>query len=89
MCENQFILDVRDESAFAQGHLKNAVNIPFDKLEERRREISSTKKVIVCGQNETQEFQAAVKIYDMKLVSPFVLKGSVEKWKQQGFELVK
>ena len=87
--KNQFILDVRDESAFAQGHLKNAVNIPFDKLEERRREISSTKKVIVCGQNETQEFQAAVKIYDMKLVSPFVLKGSVEKWKQQGFELVK
>jgi len=87
--KNQFILDVRDKNAFTEGHLKNAVNVPFDELEERRREISSTKKVIVCGQNETQEFQAAVKIYDMKLVSPFVLKGSVEKWKQQGFELVK
>lgn len=87
--EKQFILDVREKSAFAEGHIKNSINIPFDDLESRRREIPSTKKIIVCGQNEIQEFQAAVKISDMLVASPFVLKGSIEKWKQQGFEIVK
>jgi rhodanese-related sulfurtransferase len=87
--EKQFILDVREKNAFAEGHIKNSINIPFDDLESRRREIPSTKKIIVCGQNEIQEFQAAVKISDMLVASPFVLKGSVEKWKQQGFEIVK
>lgn len=87
--EKQFILDVREKNAFAEGHIKNSVNIPFDDLESRRREIPSTKKIIVCGQNEIQEFQAAVKISDMLVASPFVLKGSIEKWKQQGFEIVK
>jgi rhodanese-related sulfurtransferase len=79
-----FIVDVRSSDDYAKGHISGAKNIPDDDLEKRRSEITE-KKVVVVGMNELQEFQAAVKMYDMLLVSPFVLKGAMPQWEQKGF----
>lgn len=83
-----FIVDVRTIDEFAKGHIKGAVNIPFDDLEKRRSEITE-RKIIVVGINELQEFQASVQLYDMLLVSPFVMRGAMPKWEELGFELIK
>jgi rhodanese-related sulfurtransferase len=83
-----FIVDVRTGDEYAKGHLPGAINIPDDDLEKRRSEISQ-KKVVVIGMNELQEFQAAVKMYDMLLVSPFVLKGAMPQWEQKGYQIAK
>lgn len=87
--ERTVFLDIRDKQSFAENHIEKSLNIPFENLEKRRLEIPQNKKLIICGINELQEFQAAVKINDMFMLSPYVLKGSLTKWKEQGFPMVK
>lgn len=83
-----FIVDVRSSDEFSKSHIAGAKNIPDDDLEKRRGEITE-KKVVVVGTNELQEFQASVKMYDMLLVSPFVLRGSMTQWLEKGFPIEK
>ena len=83
-----YIIDVRSKEQFAEGHIAEAKNIPFEELEKRRNEITE-KKVIVVGLNELQEFQASVQMYDMLLVSPYVMRTAMTGWKDKGFPLVK
>jgi rhodanese-related sulfurtransferase len=83
-----YIVDVRTPEEYSKGHISGAVNIPSDDLEKRRREISE-KRVVVVGMNELQEFQSAVQMYDMLLVSPFVMRGAMPGWEQKGFPVVK
>ena len=84
-----FILDVRPQSEYANGHLKGAVNIPLDELEKRRNELRAFPRIVISGASELQEFEAAVQLYDMMLVQPFVLKEGILGWQKKGFELVK
>ena len=83
-----FIVDVGTPESYAKGHIRGAINIPSDDLEKRRNEITE-KKVVVVGPNELQEFQSSVQMYDMLLVSPFVLKGAMPQWIQKGYPVVK
>ncbi len=83
-----FIIDVRTKEEYSKNHIPGAINIPFEEVEKRRKEITE-KRVVVVGINELQEFQAAVRMYDMLLVSPFVLKGGMTKWEESGFQLTK
>lgn len=83
-----FIVDVRSADEFAKGHITGAINIPFEQLEKRRFEITE-KKIIVVGSNELQEFQASVQVYDMLLISPFVMKQAMPGWEKKGFAIVK
>ena len=83
-----FIIDVRSSDEYAKGHISGAKNIPDDYLEKRRSEITE-KKVVVVGINELQEFQASVKMYDMLLVSPFVLRKGMPAWIEKGFPIIK
>lgn len=84
-----FILDVRTQQEYAGGHIKGAINIPFDDLEKRRNELSSIPRIVVAGINELQEFEASVQLYDMILIQPFVLKQGMPGWQKKNFELVK
>ncbi|MEI8343434.1 MAG: rhodanese-like domain-containing protein [Candidatus Moraniibacteriota bacterium] len=84
-----FILDIRTPQEYATGHIKGAVNIPFDELEKRRSEVRPFPRIIVSGANELQEFEASVQLYDMILVQPFILKTGIQGWQKNGFELVK
>lgn len=83
-----FIVDIRTPEEYAKGHIPGSINIPSDDLEKRRSEITENK-VIVAGTNEVHEFQSSVQMYDMLLVSPFVLKGAMPKWQEKGYPIVK
>lgn len=84
-----FILDVRTTDEFSQGHIPGAINIPFEDLEKRHSEVPAFERIVVSGVNELQEFQAAVQLYDMNAVSPFVLKGAISQWQQKNYPLDK
>ena len=45
--ENAFLLDVRTEEEFAEGHFDGATNIPVDELRSRLGEIPAGKKIYV------------------------------------------
>jgi rhodanese-related sulfurtransferase len=83
------VIDVRDNSQFVNGHLKNAKNIPILDIEKRKSELFATQNIFVLGSNEIQAFQAAVQIYDLTLKKPVVVKGSMPKWEELKYEIVK
>lgn len=84
---NTFVLDIRDASAFAQGHVLNAVNIPLLDLERRRTEIPLMKKVLVFGVTDVEEFQAGVQLYDLTQTTAYVVKGAMQGWQDAKFPI--
>ena len=87
--DNSLVLvDVRDSSNFATGHIKNAINIPLDSLEARRKEIPSYKKIIFYDDNGILAFQGAVRSFDMGILNTFALSDGLNSWKKKGFEVV-
>lgn len=86
---NLYIIDVRKSDAFAQGHLKNAVNIFLDDLEKKRQEIPAGKKIILYDSDGLWAFQGAVRLFDMNILNVYALSDGFNAWTQKGFEVVK
>jgi phage shock protein E len=42
------IIDVRTKAEFQQGHLKNSINIPLDKLSDNLRKLDKKRSIITC-----------------------------------------
>ena len=50
--KNTLVIDVRDADAYAEGHLTNAINIPFDEFEEKIADLEGYKDqtiVLICN----------------------------------------
>lgn len=86
---NLYIIDVRKSDAYAQGHLKGAVNILLDDLEKRRREIPLGKKIIIYDSDGLWAFQGAVRLFDMNILNVYALSDGYNAWTQKGLEIVK
>lgn len=87
--ENLYIIDLRQSENFNAGHLKGAVNIFLDDLENKYREIPSGKKIILCDKDGLWAFQGAVRLFDLGLFNVFSLSDGLDSWKQKGFEIVR
>lgn len=86
---NLYIIDLRTEKEFREGHLKGAVNINTSSLEARRREIPLGKKIILYGNGDMDSFSGAVKFFDMGIFNVHTLSGGLAVWKEKGLETVK
>jgi rhodanese-related sulfurtransferase/predicted metal-dependent enzyme (double-stranded beta helix superfamily) len=87
--EELALLDVREEGAFAAGHLLTAASLPLSRLEllldkgvPRR-----TTRIALCDDDEilAQRAAAAMRRFGYRNIS--VLQGGVEAWRAAGFEL--
>ena len=58
--DNAFIVDVREENEFAEGHLKGAVNIPLSQLRERMEEIPKDRPVYVHCRSGQRSYNAVM-----------------------------
>ncbi|MHB1653871.1 MAG: rhodanese-like domain-containing protein [Desulfitobacteriaceae bacterium] len=80
------IIDVRELSEFATGHVPGAVNIPLGKLEADLSKISKDKDIILVDLNGTRSFTAWQELqkqgYDPHRLK--VLVGGMEQWKSLG-----
>lgn len=83
------IIDVRKAPSFADGHIKNAVNIFLDELESRRKEIPFGKKIVVYDKDGLWAMKAAVRLFDMGIFNVYALSDGLDGWKAKGFELEK
>lgn len=86
---NLYILDIRDKNKFLESHIKNSVNIFLDDLESRRKEIPLGKKIIICGENGFDGFQAAVRLFDLGILNVYTMPEGLSGWSQKGFEMAK
>lgn len=63
MPENEYaVIDIRDESAFEYGHIKNAINIPYKDIFSA--ELPRDKKIIICCKNGIISRDVVEKLYE-------------------------
>ena len=62
--ENYLVIDVRDEAAYKEGHLKHAINIPTSKIEKSIEQIRTwrDKKVVLYSDDANKTKEAAEKL---------------------------
>lgn len=83
------IIDVRKNAQFADGHLRNALNIPLSDLEKRKSDIPIGRKIIVYADNGLEAFMANVRLFDMGLFNTLALSDGLIEWKKKNYELIK
>lgn len=54
-----YMVDIRDETAYAYGHVPGAVNIPYDRLMESPPEAPEGQRLLLCCRNGTVSLEAA------------------------------
>ncbi len=62
--ENYLVIDVRDEAAYKEGHLKHAINIPASEIDKSIEQIRTwrDKKVVVYSDDANKTKEAAEKL---------------------------
>ncbi|MBY0556619.1 MAG: rhodanese-like domain-containing protein [Burkholderiaceae bacterium] len=85
------IVDVRDATEFATGHLPNAKNIPLAELDNRVGELEKAKSkcVILVCQSGARASSAAAKLAKAGFNDVVNLDGGVAAWQKASLPLVK
>jgi rhodanese-related sulfurtransferase len=60
------LVDVRDAAEYAQGHMKNAVNIPVDALEKNIASLPADKPVVFVCATGSRSGEAYYMVRDMR-----------------------
>lgn len=85
------IVDVRDQEAFAAGHMRDAKNIPLKELPNRIAELDKfkSKTVIAVCQTGVQSAKAATQLKKAGFNEAVSLGGGLAAWRAQGLPLAK
>ena len=89
--ENPVIVDVREESEFASGHIAAAKNIPLSRFKERLGELAKYKQkpLLVNCLSGSRTVGACAALKSAGFEKVYVLKGGVNAWRQANLPLVK
>lgn len=85
------IVDVREPAEFADGHLRDAKNIPFKELANRLGELGKfkAKTVIAVCQTGVTSAKAAAQLKKAGFSEAVSLDGGIAAWKSQNLPLAK
>ena len=89
--ENAVVLDVRDKKEFDQGHIVNAVNIPFAALSGRLDELKKYREqpvVVACKQGQ-HAGSAGTLLRKAGFDNISRLTGGIVEWRNQNLPVVK
>lgn len=87
--DDALVIDIRQAEDFAKGHIVNALNYPFNALEERIGEFESHRDrvIIVCCANGRDSARAGVLLRNHGFQSIAKLSGGLTSWQGAGFPL--
>lgn len=68
------IIDIRDEDAFACGHIPGAINIPLSKIDENLQNLNKKREYYICCRNGVTSVEVAENLCE-KGIRAFSLKG--------------
>lgn len=89
--DNDFVvLDMRDSGAYREGHVPGAINVKFDDIEKKAKELPKSKDLICYCYNITCFLAArsALKFAKLGFVAQDLF-GGFEEWKNHGFDVEK
>ena len=89
--EGAGILDIRDKKDFAQGHIVDAVNIPYASIDQRISELEAYKQkplIIVCKMGQTAA-AAGKKLKDQGWEDVRRPSGGMAEWSAANLPLIK
>ena len=89
--QDALVLDVRDDSEYAAGHLPNSKHIPAEKIEERWIELQKFKEkpVVVIYRGGIRSNQASLVLKKNGFSQVFNLMGGIDTWKRASLPIVK
>jgi rhodanese-related sulfurtransferase len=82
--DGALILDVRDNAAWAAGHLNGSRNIPLAELPQRAAELPAGKAVVVACDTGSRAAKAAASLRKAGRTDVFCLDGGLNAWRQAG-----
>lgn len=89
--EDAIVIDIRDVSAFREGHIVNAKNFPAADLDRLQDKLMSyrDRTLILVDANGLKVLPVAVKLKAAGLAKAVILKGGMESWKADNMPVVK
>ena len=89
--EDAVVLDLRDKKEFEQGHIPNAVNIPYASLDSRVSELDKYKQrpiVLACKMGQ-HAGAAGTALRKKGFANVSRLSGGIAEWRNQNLPVVK
>jgi rhodanese-related sulfurtransferase len=89
--EDAVVLDIRDKKEFKEGHIVNAVNIPYASMNDKIQELDKFKErklVIVCKMGQ-HSGAAGKKLRGLGFAEVQRLSGGISEWRASNLPLVK
>lgn len=87
--KNTILVDVRTPEEFAESHIKGAVNIPLDVLEEHAGELKKYDIVFVNCRSGGRSGRGCELLRKMDLSAVVNIDGGIIHWSESGFDLQK
>jgi rhodanese-related sulfurtransferase len=89
--QDALVLDVRDDSEYAAGHLPNSKHIPSEKIKERWVELQKFKEkpIVVIYRGGIRSNQASLILKKSGFAQVFNLMGGIDTWKRANLPIVK
>ena len=89
--QEALVLDVRDDSEYAAGHLPNSKHIPSEKIEERWTELQKFKEkpIVVIYRGGIRSSHASLVLKKNGFAQVFNLMGGIDAWRRASLPIVK
>jgi len=84
-----FILDVRTQEEYNEGHISGSTLIPVQELEARLNELPRNKKILVYCRSGNRSATASEILIKNGFTQIFNMKGGITEWKNAGYDVVK
>jgi rhodanese-related sulfurtransferase len=84
-----FILDVRTQEEYDEGHIMGSTLIPVDELDRRLTELPREKKILVYCSTGHRSLTASEKLENSGFTQLYNMKGGITEWKNAGFDIEK
>ncbi|SFE36730.1 Rhodanese-related sulfurtransferase [Nitrosomonas sp. Nm166] len=89
--QDALVLDVRDDSEYAAGHLPNSKHVPSEKIEERWVELQKFKEkpIVVIYRSGIRSNHPSLILKKNGFTQVFNLMGGIDTWKRANLPIVK
>lgn len=89
--QNAQVLDVRDDSEYAAGHLPNSKHIPAEKMSERWHELEKYKEspIVIIYKSGVRSGKPSSVLHKNGFTQVHDLKGGIDAWRRANLPIVK